>query len=93
MPNRLIEAKDVVYECGPNCGCGPACVNRTSQQELRYRFEVCIVIAVIIVIDLVNHSIFSCINRLMWMHTGFPDSKEGVGCQIMGLHTCWIPYM
>ncbi|KAF5735865.1 histone-lysine N-methyltransferase H3 lysine-9 specific SUVH4 isoform X3 [Tripterygium wilfordii] len=37
---RLIEAKDVVYECGPNCGCGPGCVNRTSQRGLRYRLEV-----------------------------------------------------
>ncbi|XP_074289932.1 histone-lysine N-methyltransferase, H3 lysine-9 specific SUVH4-like [Silene latifolia] len=37
---RLVEAKDVVFECGPNCGCGPACVNRTSQQGLRFRFEV-----------------------------------------------------
>ncbi|PON50484.1 histone H3-K9 methyltransferase [Trema orientale] len=37
---RLIEAKDVIYECGPKCGCGPACVNRTSQRGLKYRFEV-----------------------------------------------------
>ncbi|KAI5341486.1 hypothetical protein L3X38_020760 [Prunus dulcis] len=37
---RLIEAKDVVFECGPKCGCGPACVNRTSQRGLKYRFEV-----------------------------------------------------
>ncbi|KAF7801876.1 Histone-lysine N-methyltransferase, H3 lysine-9 specific SUVH4 [Senna tora] len=37
---RLIEAKDVVFECGPNCGCGPGCVNRTSQRGLRYRLEV-----------------------------------------------------
>ncbi|GAB2249710.1 hypothetical protein Droror1_Dr00013069 [Drosera rotundifolia] len=37
---RLIEAKDVVFECGPNCGCGPGCVNRTSQQGLKYRLEV-----------------------------------------------------
>ncbi|KAL4367165.1 hypothetical protein GQ457_05G011630 [Hibiscus cannabinus] len=37
---RLIEAKDVVFECGPNCGCGPSCVNRTSQRGLRYRLEV-----------------------------------------------------
>lgn len=39
-PARLIEAKDVVFECGPNCGCGPGCVNRTSQRGLRYRLEV-----------------------------------------------------
>ncbi|RZB59620.1 histone-lysine N-methyltransferase, H3 lysine-9 specific SUVH4-like [Glycine soja] len=37
---RLIEAKDVVFECGPKCGCGPGCVNRTSQRGLRYRLEV-----------------------------------------------------
>lgn len=37
---RLVEAKDVVFECGPNCGCGPTCVNRTSQQGLKYRLEV-----------------------------------------------------
>ncbi|GKV44380.1 hypothetical protein SLEP1_g51572 [Rubroshorea leprosula] len=37
---RLIEAKDVVFECGPRCGCGPGCVNRTSQRGLRYRLEV-----------------------------------------------------
>ncbi|KAI3503648.1 hypothetical protein L1887_32095 [Cichorium endivia] len=37
---RLIEPKAVVFECGPNCGCGPACVNRTSQRGLRYRLEV-----------------------------------------------------
>ncbi|XP_045793097.1 histone-lysine N-methyltransferase, H3 lysine-9 specific SUVH4-like [Trifolium pratense] len=37
---RLIEAKDVVFECGPNCGCDPGCVNRTSQRGLRYRLEV-----------------------------------------------------
>lgn len=37
---RLMEAKDVVFECGPNCGCGPQCVNRTSQRGLEYRLEV-----------------------------------------------------
>ncbi|KAE8720075.1 Detected protein of unknown function [Hibiscus syriacus] len=37
---RLIEAKHVVFECGPNCGCGPSCVKRTSQRGLRYRLEV-----------------------------------------------------
>ncbi|XP_061355379.1 histone-lysine N-methyltransferase, H3 lysine-9 specific SUVH4-like isoform X2 [Gastrolobium bilobum] len=37
---RLVEAKDVVFECGPKCGCGPGCVNRTSQRGLRYRLEV-----------------------------------------------------
>ncbi|KAE8695698.1 Detected protein of unknown function [Hibiscus syriacus] len=37
---RLDEAKHVVFECGPNCGCGPECVNRTSQRELKYQLEV-----------------------------------------------------
>ncbi|WCJ18170.1 Histone-lysine N-methyltransferase H3 lysine-9 specific SUVH4 [Euphorbia peplus] len=37
---RLIEAKSIVFECGPNCGCGPDCVNRTSQKAMRYRLEV-----------------------------------------------------
>ncbi|KAH9604736.1 hypothetical protein KSS87_014348 [Heliosperma pusillum] len=37
---RLIQAKDVVFECGPKCGCGATCVNRTSQKGLRFRFEV-----------------------------------------------------
>ncbi|GLT52438.1 hypothetical protein SLA2020_257850 [Shorea laevis] len=37
---RLIEPKDVVFECGPNCGCGPECINRASQKELKYHLEV-----------------------------------------------------
>ncbi|XP_039040087.1 histone-lysine N-methyltransferase, H3 lysine-9 specific SUVH4-like [Hibiscus syriacus] len=37
---RLFEAKDVVFECGPNCGCGPECVNRASQKGLKYHLEV-----------------------------------------------------
>ncbi|PIN24226.1 histone H3 (Lys9) methyltransferase SUV39H1/Clr4, required for transcriptional silencing [Handroanthus impetiginosus] len=37
---RLVEPKAVVFECGPNCGCGPKCVNRTSQKGPRYRLEV-----------------------------------------------------
>lgn len=37
---RLIEAKDVVVECGPNCGCGPSCINRISQQGIKYHLEV-----------------------------------------------------
>ncbi|MCO5601118.1 hypothetical protein L7F22_055237 [Adiantum nelumboides] len=31
---------DVVYECGPNCGCGPKCSNRVTQRGMRYRLEV-----------------------------------------------------
>lgn len=37
---RLIEAKAIVFECGPQCGCGPECINRTSQQGMKYRLEV-----------------------------------------------------
>ncbi|CAO2828670.1 unnamed protein product [Amaranthus hypochondriacus] len=37
---RLIEAKAVIFECGPKCACGCTCINRTSQKGLRYRFEV-----------------------------------------------------
>ncbi|XP_035539901.1 histone-lysine N-methyltransferase, H3 lysine-9 specific SUVH4-like isoform X2 [Juglans regia] len=37
---RLVEPRDVVYECGPRCGCGPNCVNRTSQQGMKYQLEV-----------------------------------------------------
>ncbi|KAL4587109.1 hypothetical protein LXL04_011759 [Taraxacum kok-saghyz] len=37
---RLIEAKDVVFECGPNCGCGPTCINRISQRGIQYQLEV-----------------------------------------------------
>ncbi|PKU66326.1 Histone-lysine N-methyltransferase, H3 lysine-9 specific SUVH4 [Dendrobium catenatum] len=37
---RLVEAKAVVFECGPHCECRSTCVNRTSQNGLRYRLEV-----------------------------------------------------
>ncbi|KAI3720475.1 hypothetical protein L6452_21393 [Arctium lappa] len=37
---RLIEPKDVVFECGPNCGCGPSCINRISQRGMKYQLEV-----------------------------------------------------
>ncbi|XP_076916315.1 histone-lysine N-methyltransferase, H3 lysine-9 specific SUVH4-like [Bidens hawaiensis] len=37
---RLIEAKDVVFECGPNCGCGPGCINRVSQGGIKYQLEI-----------------------------------------------------
>ncbi|XP_026441466.1 histone-lysine N-methyltransferase, H3 lysine-9 specific SUVH4-like [Papaver somniferum] len=37
---RLVEAKSVMYECGPKCGCKDSCVNKTSQQGIKYRFEV-----------------------------------------------------
>uniref|UniRef100_A0A7I4F1F0 Uncharacterized protein n=1 Tax=Physcomitrium patens TaxID=3218 RepID=A0A7I4F1F0_PHYPA len=37
---RLVKPMDVVFECGPGCGCGPECLNRTSQVGLQYRLEV-----------------------------------------------------
>ncbi|WVZ98340.1 hypothetical protein U9M48_043798 [Paspalum notatum var. saurae] len=37
---RLVEPKAIVYECGTNCTCYSSCVNRTSQQGLKYRLEV-----------------------------------------------------
>ncbi|OAY64701.1 Histone-lysine N-methyltransferase, H3 lysine-9 specific SUVH4 [Ananas comosus] len=37
---RLVEAKSMVFECGANCGCSINCINRTSQQGLKYRLEV-----------------------------------------------------
>ncbi|KAI3995184.1 hypothetical protein MKX01_031986 [Papaver californicum] len=37
---RLVEAKSVVYECGPKCGCKDSFVNKTSQQGINYRLEV-----------------------------------------------------
>ncbi|XP_058741417.1 histone-lysine N-methyltransferase, H3 lysine-9 specific SUVH4-like [Vicia villosa] len=38
--NRLIEPRDIVVECGPQCGCGPNCGNKISQKDLNYRLEV-----------------------------------------------------
>ncbi|GJN14347.1 hypothetical protein PR202_gb01164 [Eleusine coracana subsp. coracana] len=37
---RLVEPKAVVFECGTNCSCHCSCVNRTSQQGLKYHLEV-----------------------------------------------------
>ncbi|KAL6497624.1 Histone-lysine N-methyltransferase, H3 lysine-9 specific suvh4 [Orobanche hederae] len=37
---RLVEPKAVVFECGPNCRCGPECVNRTSENGYRFRLEI-----------------------------------------------------
>ncbi|KAI3865080.1 hypothetical protein MKX03_017710 [Papaver bracteatum] len=37
---RLVVAKSVVYECGPLCGCGPGCVNRSSQRGIKFELEV-----------------------------------------------------
>uniref|UniRef100_A0A6N2N142 SET domain-containing protein n=1 Tax=Salix viminalis TaxID=40686 RepID=A0A6N2N142_SALVM len=40
MYNLMVAARAVVFECGPNCGCGPGCVNRTSQRGIKHRLEV-----------------------------------------------------
>lgn len=37
---RLVEALDVIYECGPDCECGSNCSNRVTQKGMRYRLEV-----------------------------------------------------
>ncbi|XP_027357403.1 histone-lysine N-methyltransferase, H3 lysine-9 specific SUVH4-like [Abrus precatorius] len=37
---RLTEARNVVFECGSNCGCGPNCRNKVSQTTIKYRLEV-----------------------------------------------------
>ncbi|KAK4483251.1 hypothetical protein RD792_010435 [Penstemon davidsonii] len=37
---RLVEPKAVVFECGPYCGCGPKCVNKTSQTGTKFRLEI-----------------------------------------------------
>ncbi|KAK7245434.1 hypothetical protein RIF29_40280 [Crotalaria pallida] len=37
---RLIEARDVVFECGPLCKCGPNCGNRVSKQGIKHKLQV-----------------------------------------------------
>ncbi|KAJ7515986.1 hypothetical protein O6H91_22G037200 [Diphasiastrum complanatum] len=36
----LVEAKNVVYECGFQCGCPPTCHNRVTQHGIKHRLEV-----------------------------------------------------
>ena len=36
----IVQAKPLVYECGPGCQCPPSCYNRVSQQGIRFRLEV-----------------------------------------------------
>ncbi|KAK7314426.1 hypothetical protein VNO77_32949 [Canavalia gladiata] len=38
--DRLIEARSIVYECGPSCGCKPNCGNKISQKGIKYQLEV-----------------------------------------------------
>nr|GEZ52379.1 hypothetical protein [Tanacetum cinerariifolium] len=40
IDDTTITAKDVLFECGLNCGCGPGCINRVSQREIKYQLEV-----------------------------------------------------
>ncbi|CAL5069175.1 unnamed protein product [Urochloa decumbens] len=37
---RIIEAKPLVYECGPSCKCPPTCHNRVGQHGLKFRLQV-----------------------------------------------------
>ncbi|CAN0842651.1 Histone-lysine N-methyltransferase, H3 lysine-9 specific SUVH5 [Linum grandiflorum] len=36
----IVEAKDLVYECGPSCKCPPSCYNRVSQKGISIQLEV-----------------------------------------------------
>lgn len=36
----IVEAKPLVYECGPACKCPPSCHNRVSQHGIKFRLEV-----------------------------------------------------
>lgn len=37
---RIVEAKPLVYECGPSCRCPPTCCNRVGQHGLKFRLQV-----------------------------------------------------
>ncbi|CAL1401719.1 unnamed protein product [Linum trigynum] len=36
----IVEAKDLVYECGPSCKCPPSCFNRASQHGIKFQLEI-----------------------------------------------------
>ncbi|KAI4315200.1 hypothetical protein L6164_028034 [Bauhinia variegata] len=36
----IIEAKSLVYECGPNCRCPSSCYNRVSQHGVKFQLEI-----------------------------------------------------
>ncbi|CAI9755646.1 unnamed protein product [Fraxinus pennsylvanica] len=36
----IVEAKTLVYECGPSCKCPPSCYNRVSQRGIKFRLEI-----------------------------------------------------
>ncbi|MQL94433.1 hypothetical protein Taro_027086 [Colocasia esculenta] len=36
----IVQAKGLVYECGPSCSCAPSCHNRVSQHGIKVRLEI-----------------------------------------------------
>ncbi|XP_043716488.1 uncharacterized protein LOC122664641 [Telopea speciosissima] len=36
----IVEAKPLVYECGPSCRCPPSCHNRVSQRGIKFQLEI-----------------------------------------------------
>ncbi|GMI95637.1 hypothetical protein HRI_003233000 [Hibiscus trionum] len=36
----IVEAKPLVYECGPNCSCPSSCHNRVSQHGIKFQLEI-----------------------------------------------------
>lgn len=99
---------DVVYECGPNCSCGPECVNRTSQNGLQYRLEVVDflpwkLIRILSKSKFCPHIVLDIIHPLVKLTTqttgvvvscaGLQNNKQGLGGQIMGLHPCRSPHL
>ncbi|PIA25039.1 hypothetical protein AQUCO_13300028v1 [Aquilegia coerulea] len=36
----IVEAKPLVYECGPSCRCPPSCHNRVSQKGIKFQLEI-----------------------------------------------------
>ncbi|KAK7256255.1 hypothetical protein RIF29_29694 [Crotalaria pallida] len=40
LNRAIVQAKSIVYECGPNCNCPPTCNNRVSQHGIKFQFEI-----------------------------------------------------
>ncbi|PIA64656.1 hypothetical protein AQUCO_00100249v1 [Aquilegia coerulea] len=36
----IVQAKPLVYECGPSCGCPPSCYSRVSQLGIKFQLEI-----------------------------------------------------
>ncbi|XP_065856894.1 histone-lysine N-methyltransferase, H3 lysine-9 specific SUVH6-like [Euphorbia lathyris] len=36
----IVEAKSLVYECGPSCKCPPSCYNKVSQHGIKFQLEI-----------------------------------------------------